>query len=125
MSEREEDQDFFHEAQVSFLLLGIDEWVWTAYCCVDTYFGSEPNHRTYHDDGVDAPTGGAKYLNFPIWNPREYFLMVLARRMMQATREWTNLVHVVQQRLDLYVSIFAIGLETSKVAMGKFVGRKK
>ncbi|KAF2234442.1 hypothetical protein EV356DRAFT_466610 [Viridothelium virens] len=108
---KDEEQDFFHEAQVSMLLYGIDEWVWTAYCCVDTYFGSEPGHRTYHegseDDsgmsyGVDAPSGGSRELRFPTWNPREYFLMVLARRMMQATREWTNLVHVFEERLIHY-----------------------
>lgn len=109
-----EEQDCFHEAQVSMLLHGVDEWVWTAYCCVDTYFGSEPDHRTYYDGfiddhgnsyGFDAPSGGLKELNFPTWNPREYFLMVLARRMMQATREWTNLVLIFQERLTHYVSI--------------------
>ncbi|KAL9079867.1 MAG: hypothetical protein Q9157_001269 [Trypethelium eluteriae] len=108
---KNEEEDFFHEAQVSMLLYGIDEWVWTVYCCVDTYFGTEPDHRTYHDGfeddlgmsyGVDAPSGGSRELRFPTWNPREYFLMVLARRMMQATREWTNLVHVFEERLIHY-----------------------
>lgn len=129
-NEGREDHDYFHEAQISFLLLGMDEWVWTAYCCVDTYFGSEPDHRTYHNgfsredrqyQGRDAPTGGAKVLDFPIWNPREYFLTVLARRMMQATREWTNLVNTVQHTLDEYVSTFETNHRTSRVATGKIV----
>ena len=109
----EEEEDFFHEAQISYLLHGVDEWVWTEYCCGDTYFGIKPNHRTYHDDFIDdhgnssefdAPSGDPKELSFPTWNPRERFLIVLARRMMQVTREWTNLVYVFEERLTYYVN---------------------
>ena len=30
-----------HEAQISVLVTGIDEWYWTVYCSVDNYFGSK------------------------------------------------------------------------------------
>jgi len=94
---------YYHEAHISFLLTGLDEWHWTAYCCVDTFFGSEQTvseYIRYHDDG---PTGGARNDYLPAWNPREYFLIVFSRRMTQITREWENIISVLNARLDSYV----------------------
>jgi hypothetical protein len=91
---------YYHEAQISFLLTGLDEWHWTAYCCVDTFFGSEQTpdeYITYQDDG---PTGGARNDDLPAWNPREYFLIAFSRRMTQVTREWENIISVLSDRLD-------------------------
>ena len=62
-----------HEAHISLLVAGIDEWYWTAYCCVDRYFGSEDNIQFYLDNQFDAPIGGSeRRTEFPVWNPREY-----------------------------------------------------
>jgi hypothetical protein len=112
--EIDDEPDFmYHEAQISFLLFGPDEWFWTAYCFVDTYFGSEYTTEEYLNATtgppvnasvpLDAPTGGAKFLNEPVWNPREYFLLVLARRMEQVSKEWSDLVAAVNERLESYV----------------------
>ena len=100
-----QEQDYYHEAHISFLVAGVDEWFWTAYCCVDTYFGSEPENRTYLDGryGSDPATGGSRWLKFPIWNPREYFLFVLARRITQATREWSALIDAFEERMVAHV----------------------
>ena len=104
----------YHEAQISFLLLGSDEWFWTAYCFVDTYFGSEYSCEEYLNAtsgppatalSLDPPTGGEKLLDDPIWNPRGYFLAVLARRMDQVSKEWSNLVATVNNRLTDYVRL--------------------
>ena len=35
------DDVFYYEAETSFLITGVDEWHWTAYCCVDTFFDGE------------------------------------------------------------------------------------
>lgn len=105
-------KEFFHEAQVSVLLVGIDEWVWTLYCLVESHF-EQPQDLTELEQYVtnmrDAPSGQFASYKQPIWNPREYFLLVLCRRMDQATLEWQNLVETLDQRLkDLVSLIFSI-----------------
>jgi hypothetical protein len=104
-----EKQDFYHEGHLSLLVTGVDEWLWTAYCCVDTYFGSECNWEGYLDKyqyGYDAPMGGggpSAWIKHPNWNPREYFLLVLAQRMKQAVAEWSALINAFEERLVSYV----------------------
>lgn len=102
-----EEMDFFYEAQISVLVTGVDEWLWTSYCFVDTYHGSEPDKQAYLNDPdpVEPATGGSKFLRFPMWSPRDFFLCVLDRRMMQATREFKALVDAFKERMDAYVGI--------------------
>ncbi len=98
-----ENDSFYHQAQISFLLTGVDEWHWTAYCCVDTYFGSEKDPEWYLSRHFDGPPGGGQLEFLPIWNPREYFLLVFTRRLNQATKEWTNAILKLESRLNEYV----------------------
>ena len=86
------------------LVTGFDEWFWTAYCCAETYFGSEESIQYYTDNQLDALTGGEKSMLYPVWNPREYFLSILSRRLKQVTKEWSNVVETLQDRLRLHVS---------------------
>ena len=83
---------FFYEAQISLLLVGVDEWLWTVYCCVDTFFGSERAPSNYEHNGQDAPSGGGRQTSYPVWSPRGYFLFVLSRRINQIAKEWRNIV---------------------------------
>ena len=105
----QETEEYYYEAVASIGVIGIDEWVWTGYCCIDTYFGEE-NWREYlnsspgEKDGNDGPSGGWIWQMRPLWNPREYFLVILHRRMIQATTEWTALITTFVGRLDVYVS---------------------
>jgi hypothetical protein len=92
-----------YDAQISFLITGVDESHWTAYCCVDTYFQSEQSTETYLSRDQDGPSGGARDASQPCWNPREYFLLVLSRRISQMSREWRNVFTVLMTRLDSYV----------------------
>jgi hypothetical protein len=95
---------FCYEAQISFLLVGVDEWYWTAYCCTDTFFGSERPPSSYAGLGLDGPVGDPQVLSsHPIWNPRDYFLRVLSARISQATKEWAVIVAILQSRLESYV----------------------
>lgn len=103
-------KEFFHEAQVSVLLVGIDEWVWTLYCLVEDQFEEmhDPAELEQHVTNMrDAPSGNYASYTMPIWNPREYFLLVLCRRMGQATLEWQNLVETLDQRLKDLVSLIS------------------
>lgn len=96
-------KEFIYEAQISFLISGFDEWFWKAYCFVDTFFFSENSLQSYHEQGLDAASGGERYADLPVWNPREYFLLVLARRFRQVTKEWSVLVNTLDARLEIYV----------------------
>lgn len=96
--------EYLYEAQISVVVVGVDEWVWTAYCCTETYFGSEESVDFYHERGLDAPLGGARPTHYPVWNPREYFLLVLTSRMNQIMKEWGNLVNALEERLQYHVS---------------------
>ena len=102
--------EYLHEAQISVLVSGVDEWFWTAYCCVDTYFGSEESIEYYHVRDLDAPTGGLKPNHYPVWNPREYFLLILSRRVRQITREWGNIVDTLDHRLQYLVYFLSLML---------------
>ena len=97
--------EHLYEAQISVVVTGIDEWFWTAYCCTDTYFGSEESVHYYHEHGLDAPTGGEKSTDYPIWNPREYFLLVLSCRVKQTTKEWSNAIVALEKRLQYFVRV--------------------
>ena len=94
----------YHEAQTSFLITGVDEWHWTAYCCVDTYFDNDMEPSWYHEENEDPAMGGNGRDTFqPVWNPREYFLIVFSKRMRQATCEWKNITNFLNHELDTYV----------------------
>lgn len=102
---QEQDQLFYHDAQISVLITGVDEWYWTAYCCVDTFSEQAETADTYVDCNDDGPSGGGRDEEYPVWNPREYFLLVLSRRCTQIALEWEVLVYELIARLDTYVAL--------------------
>ncbi|KAL4970938.1 uncharacterized protein BDV14DRAFT_194724 [Aspergillus stella-maris] len=97
---RDNQKEFFHEAQISVLLVGIDEWVWTLYCLVETHFceNGPGDIIQYISSDRDAASGQGSSYSVPIWNPREYFLLVLSRRMSEVRFEWANLVQTLDRR---------------------------
>ncbi|KAF1962112.1 hypothetical protein CC80DRAFT_487649 [Byssothecium circinans] len=101
---------YFYEAQTSFVLTGVDERLYTAICLADTFFGSEEQRGSYTDptSPLDAPSGGGHWLNNPIWNPRQYLLKVLAKRISQTRGEWMDLIDQFVARLDHYESGFEL-----------------
>jgi hypothetical protein len=109
------NESFYSQAQVSLLIFGVDEWLWTAYCCVDVFFGSDETPEGYLDQ-FDGPSGGARVEYLPAWNPREYFLSVCARRLKQATKEWDNVILQLESRLDEYVAARSTPLRVFQLA---------
>lgn len=101
-----EETDHYYEVQLSFLVTGVDDWLWTSYGLVDTYHGSEPQRLAYLNDGnpTEPATGGSKSLDFPMWCPREFFLTGLNRRLMQAVREFRAGMDAFDGRMSAYVS---------------------
>lgn len=111
---RDESSDqehlYYHEAQTSSLSWGPDEWFWTELFLVDVYFGSETNHRTYLEsggpgDGSDPPLGGGGSMKYrPYFDPREYYLLKLDRRIDQVVKEYSALIETFNSRMEHYVS---------------------
>lgn len=82
----------------------VDDFFWTAYFCGDTYYTGEDTVDEYLKEGLDGPSAGQTRCDWPIWDPRYYFLTVLSIRMYQVTAEWTVLVQVLESYLDPHVS---------------------
>ncbi|KIX04584.1 uncharacterized protein Z518_05454 [Rhinocladiella mackenziei CBS 650.93] len=122
--DRESEQMFYYEAQISCLIIGVDDFYWTAYCCVDTFFGSETTPERYLTQNIDAPRGG-KLASSPDWDPRGYFLHVLSRRFMQVTAEWGNLVNELNARLDTYENAYHDVIDTDKFFDDEALSRTK
>lgn len=94
---------YLHQAMISVIVFGLDEWLWTAICCVETYFKSGENVKIYHNDGLDGPTGSGHFVSTPVWNPREYFLKVVSRRVKQVMSEWRHVITGLEDRLGPHV----------------------
>jgi hypothetical protein len=98
------EDECIHEVQTSFLVTGVDEWFWTAYCFTEPYPGGiEDTAQSYYAGKLDGSSGGATPLKLPIWNPREYFLRVLRPRIKQARKEWSGVVFAIEKRLAIHV----------------------
>lgn len=120
----------YHKAKISCLITGVDDFLWTSYCFVDTYFGSEHMKSVYlkslNGKGLDPATGGAMNLDHPFWNPRDYWLTILSQRIDQATMEWRNLLLTFDQRLEHYVShpsLFTVHIYSHNI--GGFLFRQR
>ena len=97
-------KEYLYESQISLLITGIDEWFWSAYLCLDTFFEGKENLSSYYSYDNDALIGGAVRPNrFPVWNPRQYFLFIFSRRFRQVTKEWAFIVRSLESRLHIHV----------------------
>ena len=110
--------EYLYEAQISLLITGVDEWFWTTYFCAETHFGSEESIQYYHENKLDALTGGEKSLLYPVWNPREYYLSILSRRLKQVTKEWSTVVESLEDRLRIHVCGYSYNSAFTNAAQG-------
>jgi hypothetical protein len=109
---RDNEDLYYHEAQISSLSWGPDETFWSELFLVDTYFGSEKKLETYlvtpeggnYGDGSDPPLAGQGSMELPMFDPREYFLMKIDRRIEQVATEYRALIETFNNRMEEYVS---------------------
>ncbi|KAF2193385.1 hypothetical protein K469DRAFT_734797, partial [Zopfia rhizophila CBS 207.26] len=95
------------EAQISLVICGIANSRWVAYSFVDTEFDDEDllsensSDENFHEDPI-AGTCSNRIIDAdsPLWDPREYFLVVVEFRMSQVLKEWRNLV----RKVECYIS---------------------
>ncbi|KAK5231762.1 hypothetical protein LTR47_007165 [Exophiala xenobiotica] len=94
---------FLYEAQISFVLAGIDEWRWVAYCFVDSYFDEDgENAAQYHKDVSDGShTDPFEYgvADKPTEQASTFFFKVFSIRAKQITQEWETVVTNVEKSI--------------------------
>ncbi|KAL2060547.1 hypothetical protein VTL71DRAFT_9188 [Oculimacula yallundae] len=109
---------FIHEAEVSVMLIGLDNWYWTAYCFVDLYFQDDEHPEQVHrlaeaEPQMDFHSGGKFDLNMPKWDPRHYFLQTLSHRIEQVKQEWINASSQLFRDIDPRIYAFTRGEDDS------------
>ncbi len=103
--------EYIYESQISIMVNGVDDWVWTAYCFVDVYFkgsGHTEEVEYYSNDArdkMDPHSCGKHAADRPVWDPRKYFLRALSARMEQVREEWDNSVSLLMYQINPYVCI--------------------
>lgn len=96
---------YIQEAQVSFTICGIAESCWVAYGFFDTDPDEDEQMSEDEFSDVIRPdmiADGEADANYPIWSPREYFLLIVRRRLEQIVREWINLVATIESSMIEY-----------------------
>jgi hypothetical protein len=105
-----------HEASISLAICGCDNKRWEAYAFVDTENVSDDenlsdkiwNVEEWALDPIASDESVEVNANKPIWNPREYFLMILEIKIRQVLKEWQYLVRTVERSVKAYVSAFLV-----------------
>jgi len=103
--------DCIYDAQLSVLVTGLDDWFWTAYSFVDTYFkGSSHSEGVehYYENVTDPHSCGTHPPDRPFWLPRDQFLMMLACRIDQIKQEWNNAVLGLLQQIEPYTDMMSL-----------------
>ncbi|EQB57752.1 hypothetical protein CGLO_02085 [Colletotrichum gloeosporioides Cg-14] len=101
---------FLHEAQTSLLIVGNDNLIWTAYFFTDTYNGrpGETNHEDLSffqqpSEGdelfYDPLTMGQHDANVSIWDPREYFCLIVRIRLGLIKEEWAYISSFFMEKI--------------------------
>jgi len=109
-----------YESQTSISVTGVDRCVWSAVALVDAYHDAKRSSRHHHRQsrlGVRFDPLGANYIvmEYPDWEPREYFLRVSAIQLDQSTTEWHFVIRKFRDAVHRWVNIVKGVLEESRV----------
>ncbi|KAF7574837.1 hypothetical protein PtrSN002B_005858 [Pyrenophora tritici-repentis] len=95
-----------YPAQVSVTMCGTSARHYTVYGFEDTDFDKDHGPAGDEEDDDDSTYIGVQHdqiirgkqdANFPIWDPREYFLTTLKSRVRQIRNEWDRLVRTIER----------------------------
>ncbi|KAF2178428.1 hypothetical protein K469DRAFT_754507 [Zopfia rhizophila CBS 207.26] len=97
-----------HEAQISFTICGPAESRWVAYAFVDTDFDEDKEMGADEFDYTSMladqiASDGEVDANRPIFNPREYYLLIVSIRLKQVVKEWAGLVQIVEKGIEAHM----------------------
>lgn len=108
---------YLHEAQTSLLIVGNNNTVWTAYLFTDTYHNGRPGETNHEDLSFfqqssaaeenelfyDPLTMGQHDANVPIWDPREYFCLIVRIRLGLIKEEWAYIFSFFAEKIGAFV----------------------
>ncbi|KAF2493129.1 hypothetical protein BU16DRAFT_563306 [Lophium mytilinum] len=86
-----------YKARSSFMICGSNDRHWTGYAFVDRDMEDE-EESTYNGLVQNRITGSPS--NVPVWDPREYFLIVLDENLLKVQNEWEDVVFKVAQGIE-------------------------
>jgi hypothetical protein len=107
-------KDHLYQAQVSFLIAGIDNSSYIGYCFVDTYHNGRDNDESVSNYDTTTPSeafimdpasGGNLPATPPLWKPRLYFLRILEFRIEMVRDEWVNVVSMIEEKMYPFVRL--------------------
>ncbi|WDK10176.1 transcription factor sef1 [Colletotrichum graminicola] len=129
--------DCLYEAQTSLTVSGPNSSIWTACLLTDTYFRDQMDVNdeellSYHEaaginDGLyyDPLTSGDIDATVPIWDPREYYCLVLMIRIKRIKEEWFKVNYHLQNRIDAYLQVPGIPRSTDVSSLGSAQGQSR
>jgi len=110
-----ERSGYLHEGQISCVVAGPDEYLWTAYCFADVYFETDKTKELLFPSNqpnnlpksmrMDPFRNGKTIADNEFRNPREFFLAVLSVRFTQVTNEWLRVVEKLQESVRGYKQV--------------------
>jgi len=92
-----------HESHIAFTICGVADRRWVAYAFSDTDYDEDKemgeSQFDYNGMVADQIAGDARMVNanHPIWNPREYYLMIMSIRLSQIVGEWAKLIRKLEK----------------------------
>ena len=92
------------DAQISFVIIGYDDWRWVGYGFVDSEVDGILAQATEQDLQFDQIAAGKLDSNLPFQKPRDYWIKILEIRILYVKRKWDYLVHKLELGVSQYVS---------------------
>ncbi len=93
-----------YEGQISIVVTGIDDWRWSAWGFIDTFFDRSESARNYDDISqpyrVDPLLRGQLRRSHE-QDPRRYFLDVCRTQAERVEEEWNAIFQVVKETVEL------------------------
>ncbi|KAK2016887.1 hypothetical protein LZ32DRAFT_667170 [Colletotrichum eremochloae] len=132
-----EPTECLYEAQTSLVVSGPNASIWTACLLTDTYFrdqldANDEELLSYHEaawinDGLyyDPLTCGVHDATIPVWNPREYYCLVLMVRITRIKEEWIKIYYHLTDRIDAYLQKSGIPKSTDVSSLGSAQGQSR
>ncbi|KAF2684747.1 hypothetical protein K458DRAFT_337807 [Lentithecium fluviatile CBS 122367] len=122
-----------HESHMAFTICGVANHRWIAYSFSDTDFDEDKDmgecefdYSGMVADQIAADNTRPVNANHPIWNPREYFLLIASRRLNQIFGEWAKLIRKIENGIPEHtdgppsVKTPSLGSNVNKDAMATF-----
>jgi hypothetical protein len=94
-----------HETEISYVVTGSDDWRFVGYSFVDQELDGLLTDKSEEDLSFDQIAAEEIEANFPIWRPRDHWVMVLEVRIEQIRREWELLEYNLRLAVNQYVRV--------------------